>query len=79
MLQRTFTNQLAIVCALWVIGIAQVATAQPRRSNDSRFLQDSPRVGETIPDIAAYDENGKKLKLRELKGKHTVIVFGCLT
>jgi len=39
-----------------------------------------PRVGDTLPDVTAIDENGKPFPLREkLKGKRTVLVFGCLT
>ena len=46
---------------------------------DAKFNRDKPTLGDMIPDVTAYDENGKELKLRDLKGKHTVIVFGCLT
>ena len=37
-------------------------------------------LGDAIPDVSAYDDAGKKFALRErVKGKHSVIVFGCLT
>ncbi|MEL7498340.1 MAG: hypothetical protein AAFN77_12080 [Planctomycetota bacterium] len=39
-----------------------------------------PKVGaEMFSELSAFDEKGKKLKFDKLKGKHTVIVFGCLT
>ena len=39
-----------------------------------------PRVGDDLPDVTAFDENGKPFPLKQkLKGKHAVIVFGCLT
>ena len=37
-------------------------------------------LGDAIPDVSAYDDAGKKFALRErIKGKYSVIVFGCLT
>ncbi len=37
-------------------------------------------LGDAIPDVSAYDDAGKKFALRErVKGKYSVIVFGCLT
>jgi len=39
-----------------------------------------PRVGEVMPDVSAFDSNGKPFSLRQkTKGRHAVIVFGCLT
>lgn len=36
--------------------------------------------GEQLPDLTAHDETGKPFSLNQrLKGKHGVIVFGCLT
>ncbi len=37
-------------------------------------------LGDAIPDVSAYDDAGKKFALRErVKGKYSVVVFGCLT
>ena len=37
-------------------------------------------LGDVIPDVSAYDDAGKKFALRErVKGKYSVVVFGCLT
>ena len=39
-----------------------------------------PSVGDPLPDLTVFDENGTAFPLREkLKGKPAVIVFGCLT
>lgn len=39
-----------------------------------------PLQGETLPDISGFDEEGNAFPLRQkLKGRHGVIVFGCLT
>jgi len=33
-----------------------------------------------LPDVTAHDESGAQFSLRQqLKGRHGVIVFGCLT
>jgi len=61
---------------------ATSAFAQPRGGRgglNARFERNSPKTGSLLPDVSAYDENGKKFKLRSLKGSYTVLVFGCLT
>lgn len=36
--------------------------------------------GQQLPNLTAYDENGAEVVLKQaLKGRHGVIVFGCLT
>ncbi len=36
--------------------------------------------GEALPDVAGFDEEGNAFPLQQkLKGRHGVIVFGCLT
>ena len=47
-------------------------------SLNKRFSQ-GPKVGELLPNLVAHDEQGKPLRLRDLKDKYTVLVFGCLT
>jgi len=42
--------------------------------------ENMPQVGSQIPDITVMDSQGGEFPLREkLKGRHAVIVFGCLT
>lgn len=36
-------------------------------------------VGKALPDLKIFDENGAEYRLVDMKGKHTVIVFGCMT
>tara|TARA_B100000459_G_scaffold146000_1_gene111327 strand:- start:1012 stop:1188 length:177 start_codon:yes stop_codon:yes gene_type:complete len=39
-----------------------------------------PKVGSLVPNISVFDAEGRSFALREkLKGRHAVIVFGCLT
>lgn len=53
--------------------------ASPRERVNRSFDRNSPQIGELIPDIAGYDSAGKEFRLRNLRGQHTVLVFGCLT
>ncbi len=47
---------------------------------NDRFNEASPDLGETLPEIAAYDSDGKVIQLRSaLAGHYSGIVFGCLT
>ncbi len=51
-----------------------------RGGMNDRFNQASPDLGETLPEISAYDADGKVIQLRSaLAGHYSVIVFGCLT
>lgn len=43
------------------------------------YLKEKPRIGHSLKELTAFDENGKEFDFEDLKGKHTVIVFGCLT
>ena len=37
-------------------------------------------VGKNVPDLTAFDADGKKFPLKEnLRGGYSVVVFGCLT
>ncbi len=51
-----------------------------RKANDNAtFRKASPSIGEALPDLSGYDEQGNEFSLDELKGHLTVLVFGCLT
>lgn len=60
---------------------------QPKQARQSpmaqamqgRFERNSPDVGTELPDVSGYRSDGSKISLRSLRGKHTVLVFGCLT
>lgn len=54
-------------------------TESPREAVDSAFNRKSPEVGDTVPNLTAYRADGSTVRLHDLKGKHTVLVFGCLT
>ncbi len=58
---------------------AAVVHAQGRRAAEHDFQNRSPRVGDPVPNLTAYDAQGKPFPLSKLKGSYTVLVFGCLT
>jgi cytochrome oxidase Cu insertion factor (SCO1/SenC/PrrC family) len=63
----------ALVCCLFGSAFAQ----GPGKGKDSGPL---PLQGKELPDVTAHDESGAEFPLQQkLKGKHGVIVFGCLT
>ena len=73
------------LCAAATIGLLLPAAASAQRKRPSRGgglsgnFAKGPAVGEKLPDVAAFDVNGKPFRLSSLKGSYTVLVFGCLT
>lgn len=44
-----------------------------------KFDGSSPAIGARLPDLKAFDADGREVRLGSLKGQYTVLVFGCLT
>ena len=66
------TRSLSIpIAAMFALAIAGSSMAQMRGS--------IPQPGDQMPDVEGFDAEGNPFKLTKLHGKHTVIVFGCLT
>lgn len=63
-----------MLAAVWVGS----APAQ-REKKEEEFLKEKPLVGELLPDVTVYSPDGKEFKTTDLRGHHTVLVFGCLT
>ena len=51
----------------------------PRNAVETTFNRKSPDVGELVPNLTAYRADGSAVRLLDLEGKVTVLVFGCLT
>ena len=64
--------------AALVAGIVGIAQAQ-NRGMPSMLREGSPQVGDALPGISIYTDDGTPLQTRQLDGKFKVIVFGCLT
>jgi hypothetical protein len=44
------------------------------------FEEGAPQIGEPLPDITIFDDQGNPVNLRELATEnYTVLVLGCLT
>lgn len=76
-------NQILALTALLFVA-APVIAQQPNRDEMRRrsaaiFNRKAPAVGQLAPDVTLLQSDGKPLKLRDLRGHHTVLVFGCLT
>ncbi|MDG2488228.1 MAG: hypothetical protein P8M65_11010 [Roseibacillus sp.] len=68
------TVVLLTACSLQ--SLVQGQDRRERRGGDDKV----PAIGSAIPDIDVFDAQGRSFGLREkLKGKHAVLVFGCLT
>ncbi len=66
------------VILLTTCSLQSVVLGQDRERRGSS--ENMPKVGSLIPNVSAFDSEGRNFALREkLKGRHTVIVFGCLT
>jgi cytochrome oxidase Cu insertion factor (SCO1/SenC/PrrC family) len=58
---------------------AKAAAESPRERVNRMFESKAPGIGQPLPDITVLDADGREFPLRSLRGKHTVLVFGCLT
>ena len=86
--ENRLTVLMVALCALGVMlgSIARAADeeppeeAQPRteREEESRDSADG-FVGTPLPDLTVYDASGNPFELSRLKGRYSVLVFGCLT
>ena len=82
-----------LLCCLTGVMMSVPLTAQEPRHPESRqrsgehprqrviriFNETSPPVGAPLPDLKCFAEDGSSFKLGNLKGRYTVLVFGCLT
>lgn len=51
----------------------------PGRSGAGALNSAGLKVGDALPDVVAVNEKGGPFRLADVKGKYSVIVFGCLT
>ena len=52
---------------------------QLAQTMQSRFDRSSPAIDTELPDISGFRADGTAIALKSLRGKYTVLVFGCLT
>jgi hypothetical protein len=51
----------------------------PGRAGSATLERAGLKLGQPLPDFAVHDAQGDVFRLADLKGKHSVIIFGCLT
>ena len=90
------TALTALMALLLIAAIAAPAVASEQRSRRQRmgrdqgvggggvmarnFEEEAPKVGEPLPDVLVYDDEGNPHRLPELLGEHySVLILGCLT
>lgn len=49
------------------------------RGGVGRLESSGLKVGSPMPEVSVFDEEGKAFETASLKGKYSVVVFGCLT
>ena len=71
----------ALIASAVLAGGAPQSAAQPegRPQLPPLLGPDAPRVGDPLPDVQVFTDTGDPLRMSALKGKYTVLVFGCLT
>ncbi len=74
------------LCLLALMPVGTALTQEAGRSDrpvwsllQQRFEKEAPKVGQALPEVTAFDEKGQPFRLGQLKGRYTVLVFGCLT
>lgn len=89
-------TKTALMALLLIVAIAApaVVSAQrgrrPRMGRDQRFggggamarnfEEEAPKIGELMPDVLVYDDEGNPHRLPDLLGEHySVLILGCLT
>ena len=78
---RWIANTLVAVTSLVSSASAQLPPAQnaARQQVVSEFDRKAPKVGDSVGGIELLDAEGKPFNLTDLRGQHSVLVFGCLT
>ena len=71
--------RLGWVVALWAVGAAWGVREANAQGAQGTFDDVSPTLGELVPDVEVLDEKGEPFELRGFRGRHTVLVLGCLT
>lgn len=61
------------------LGMALLTSVASAQLPGNMIKDTAPDVGEMIPNVTVLDESGDEYELWRLKGKYTVLVFGCLT
>jgi|TARA_B100000700_G_scaffold35885_1_gene34996 cytochrome oxidase Cu insertion factor (SCO1/SenC/PrrC family) len=72
-------SKLSLLLFFGVFALNTVSAQQQGRQPSAQFPQVSSLLGSQLPEVSVFDEQGKPFSTRQLSGKYTVLVFGCLT
>jgi len=70
---------LALFWALLAIDSTPLAAQLGGRTSGAQFSQVTRLLNTTLPTVNVFDAQGKPLSTASLRGRYTVLVFGCLT
>lgn len=60
-------------------GGAPNAASRPGSAGSSTLERAGLKIGQPVPNLTIHDDKGGSFRMADVKGKYTVIVFGCLT
>ena len=68
-----------MIATFQFFGTANGQQVEFTKQYNTRHLQQEPRLGWKLKNVSAFDSDGKEFQLSALRGKYSVLVFGCLT
>lgn len=69
----------ALAAAAPDAALAQGRKPPDKKATEEDWVKEKPTIGDRLPDLTVYDPDGKEVKTADLRGKHVVLTFGCLT
>lgn len=58
---------------------ARASGSRPGSAGSSTLEGSGLKTGQQLPELTIFDEHGEEFPLGRLRGKYSVLVFGCLT
>lgn len=78
-LTKTLTCCVAAMCCSVVSSSVLAQRMEFDVQYNSMHENQDPKVGTKLKNVQAFDSEGNEFELSALKGKYSVLVFGCLT
>ncbi len=78
-MSRNLLLAAEFVLVLMVTPAAAQRGGPSRADGPTRGGGNIPTVGEMLPELSAFDEQGEHFSTASMRGSYTVLVFGCLT
>ena len=79
-MRQLITAAIAATLTIAAAEAQRERTGQPgQRTRPNTLSPDAPAVGDQLPDVTVHTDTGDDFRMSALKGKYTILVFGCLT